>query len=131
MVNNISNNVIQFPKASVRPPDVEVVAIEDITRNLEMMKHYHIQETIANLAPMIFNQLEVAGFGITDEEDNSDLKDGAFIVESLRSIMCKYYDIYHPFQQIAESVFAPDKEEVGALRIADSINLELKNSSKQ
>ena len=125
----MSNNIIQFPKANLRAP-VEEVVMEDITRNVESVKHYHIQETIANLAPIIFNTLEVAGFGISDD-DNTDIKDGAFIIESLRSLMCKYYDIYHPFQQIAENVFSPDKEEVGALRIADSLNLELKNTVKQ
>jgi len=129
LVEKVSNNVIQFPKANSRMLN-EVVAIEEITRNVEMMKLYHIQETIANLAPMIFNQLEVAGFSISDEEV-TDIKDGAFIVEALRSLMSKYYDIYHPFQQIAENVFTPDAEEIGALRIADSLNIELKNSVKQ
>ena len=129
MVEKVSNNVIQFPKANSRMLN-EVVAIEEISRNVEMMKLYHIQETIANLAPMIFNQLEVAGFSISDEEI-TDIKDGAFIVEALRSLMSKYYDIYHPFQQIAENVFTPDAEEIGALRIADSLNIELKNSVKQ
>ena len=121
--------MIQFPKQNSRTSG-EVIAIEEITRNVEMMKLYHIQETIANLAPMIFNQLEISGFSITDDEI-ADIKDGAFIVEALRSYMSKYYDIYHPFQQIAENVFAPDAEEIGALRIADSLNIELKNSTKQ
>jgi len=120
-----SSNVIPFPKKNVHIKEQPLV--EDITRNIEMMRQYHIQETIATLAPMIFNQLEVAGFEISDEEE-TDIKDGAFIIESLRSLMCKYYDIYHPFQQIAENVFSPDQEEIGALRIADSLNLELKNS---
>lgn len=129
MIEKVSNNVIQFPKQNSRTSG-EVIAIEEITRNVEMMKLYHIQETIANLAPMIFNQLEISGFSITDDEI-ADIKDGAFIVEALRSYMSKYYDIYHPFQQIAENVFAPDAEEIGALRIADSLNIELKNSTKQ
>ena len=129
MVETVANNVIQFPKSNSRKAN-EAVVLEDITRNVEMMKLFHIQETIANLAPMIFNQLEVAGFSVSDEEV-TDIKDGAFIVESLRSMMSKYYGIYHPFQQIAENVFTPDAEEIGALRIADSLNLELKNSVKQ
>jgi hypothetical protein len=118
----------KIPKQNMRHP--EMIDIEDISRNVEMMKLYHIQETIANLAPMIFNQLEISGFQVSDEEA-TDIKDGAFIVEALRSMMSKYYGIYHPFQQIAENVFSPDKEEIGALRIADSINIELKNSTKQ
>jgi hypothetical protein len=42
--------------------------------------------------------------------------------------MCKYYGIYHTFQQIAQNVFIPDKEEEGALRIVDSLNIELEKT---
>lgn len=118
-----TSNVIQFPKKNANNPE----DIESIKSKMDMMKHYHIQETIATVAPMIFNQLEVAGFHLADDE-STDLKDGALIIEALRSMMCKHYSIYHPFQQISENVFAEDKEEIGALRIADSLNLELKRS---
>jgi hypothetical protein len=124
-MDNSSNNVINFPKPYTGPKSE--VDTETIQHNVEMMKHYHIQETIANIAPMIFNQLDIAGFDFSDEE-SVDIKDGAFIIESLRSMMCKHYSIYHPFQQISENVFFPDSEEIGALKIADSINIKLKKS---
>ena len=122
-----SNNVIRFPKQNNNQNRDEVV-IEDIARNVENMKHYHIQETISNLAPIIFNNLEVAGFGISDDEDPEIIRDGAFIVEAIRSILCKHYDIYHPFQQIADNIFEPDTEEEGVLRIVEKLNLKLKKS---
>jgi hypothetical protein len=124
-----SNNVIQFPKKNNNQQSSEEV-IEEITRNVMMMKHYHIQETIANLAPIIFNNLEVAGFSISDDEedDYEVIKDGAFIIEAIRSMLCKHYDIYHPFQQIADNIFEPDDEEEGALRIVEKIDLKLKKS---
>lgn len=122
-----SNNVIHFPKKNNRNSNDEVV-LEDITRNVQMMKHYHIQETIANLAPIIFNNLEIAGFGISDDENEEIIRDGAFIVEAIRSILCKHYEIYHPFQQIADNIFEPDEEEEGALRIVERLNLKLKKS---
>jgi hypothetical protein len=122
-----SNNVIQFPKKNnnINRDDIE---IEEISRNVTMMKQYHIQETIANLAPIIFNNLEIAGFSIGDDEDDEIIRDGAFIVESIRSILCKHYGIYHPFQQIADNIFEPDEEEEGALRIVEKLNLKLKKS---
>jgi hypothetical protein len=123
-----SNNVIQFPKKNNNQIHREELAIEDITHNVNMMKHYHIQETIANLAPIIFNNLEVAGFNISDDEEDEIVRDGAFIVEAIRSILCKHYSIYHPFQQIADNIFEPDDEEEGALRIVDKLNLKLKKS---
>jgi hypothetical protein len=123
-----ANNVVSFPKQNNRSKDK---SIEEVQNNINMVRHYHIQETIASIAPIIFNQLEVAGFVLSeDDEDEDNLKDGAFLVESLRSIMCKYYGIYHPFQQIAESVFIPDDDEDGALRIVETLNLALIKESK-
>lgn len=122
-----SNNVILFPTNNVNSQSD--LTLETIKQNTDMMKHFHIQETISVLAPMIFNQLELAGFSVCDEEtETADLKDGAFVVESIRSILCKHYGLYHPFQQISEHVFSPDKEETGALRIADTLNIVLKNT---
>lgn len=127
-----SNNIIIFPKENKtlqsNAMTIEEVdnKTEEIHQRMDMLKYLHIQETIGMVTQTLFNQLEVAGFCI-DEEDESKYKDGAFIVEALRSYLCKYYDIYHPFQQISESIFSPDKEDIGALKIADSINLDLKN----
>jgi hypothetical protein len=102
--------------------------MKEIEKNMEMMKHYHIQETIATVAPIIFNQMDLAGFNLGEENEKSSIKDGAFIVEALRSMMCKYYDIYHPFQQIAESVFTAETEDLSVLKIAESINLKLQQT---
>jgi len=126
----ISNNVVSFPKPYSGPK--ETVNAEDITRNLDMMKQFHIQETIVNIAPMIFNQLDIAGFSLPDEEDrNSEsLKEGAFIIESLRSLMCKYYGIYHPFQKLADEVFYPDPDDPEGLKVVDSINIQLKETTE-
>lgn len=122
-----SNNVVQFPKKNNKLQNEENT-IEKITRNVDMVKHYHIQETIANLAPIIFNSIEVAGFDISDDEDEEIIKDGAFIVEAIRSILCKHYEIYHPFQQIADNVFEPDDEDEGGLRIVEKLDLNLKKT---
>jgi len=50
------NNVIKFPK-EYEGPRINGLSAQDIQENVNMMKHFHIQETIANLAPMIFNNL--------------------------------------------------------------------------
>jgi len=121
-----SNNVILFPRSRYLS-DEEPLSVETVKHSTDMMRHYHVQETISTIAPMIFNQLDLAGFEIGDEESDN-IKDGAFIIESIRSILCKHYDLYHPFQQIAENVFYPDGEDTNTLRIADSLNVTLKNS---
>jgi hypothetical protein len=124
----ISNNVIAFPKAFNGPRNGDELSPEDISKNVDMMKQFHIQETISQLAPMIFNQLEVAGFQLSDEDEELDIKDGAFVIESLRSMMCKHYGIYHPFQEISENVFSPDEDDSGGLKIVDSLNIIMKKN---
>lgn len=122
-----SNNIVNFPKSYNGPQDQEQF-LKEIASNLETMKLYHIQEALSNIIPMIFTQLEVAGFN-TDEEV-VDIKDGALLIEALRSIMCRHYGMHHPFQNLSKEVFFPDQEEIGALRIADSLNIQLKKSSE-
>ena len=120
-----SNNVVLFPKKNNNPIPSPEETINEIHTNMENMRHYHIQETMHNLIPLIFNQLEVAGFHM-DDEDKSDIKTGAFVIESIRSLMCNYYQIYHPFQKVAENIFIPDQEETdGTLKVADTINITL------
>jgi hypothetical protein len=125
-----SNNVIVFPKNNPKVSDPKDPSFEDVQNNINMAKHYHIQETIANIAPLIFNQLEVSGFNFPDDEDEDDIKEGAFIVESLRSMMCRYYGMYHPFQRIADNIFVPDEEDDTTLRIVDELVINLKNDKK-
>jgi hypothetical protein len=117
-----SNNIVSFPKGKTVSRDI---TLEDIQHNMDMMRHYHIQETIQNLVPMIFNQLDIAGFGLIEEDVDLDVKDGALIVEALRSLMLKHYDMHHPFQQVADAVFVPHPKEEGAFKIVDKLELEL------
>jgi hypothetical protein len=118
-----SNNVVTFPKGK---QDTKGITLEDIQHNMDMMRHYHIQETIQNLVPMIFNQLDIAGFGLIEDDVDHDIKDGALIVEALRSLMLKHYDMHHPFQQVAEAIFIPHPKEEGAYKIVNKLELELK-----
>jgi len=123
-LTEVANNIVAFPKknSSRETPQQK---LEDIQHNVEMMRHYHIQETISHLTPIIFNHLDIAGFGLSEEEDD-DIKDGALIVESLRSYMLKYYDMHHPFQIVAENVFIPDNTQEGAFKISDTLVVDLK-----
>lgn len=121
-----SNNVVNFPKPYSGPK--QILTPENISHNLDMMKQFHIQETLTNVIPMIFNQLDISGFSLGDEDSTEDesIKDGALIVESIRSFMCKYYGIDHPFQKLAENIFESDIEEPETLNIVNDLNVKLK-----
>lgn len=122
-----SNNIVKFPKKYDGP-----VSIEDVQENINMFKYYHIQETIENLVPMIFNSLEISGFDVIQDEENiTNLSDGALIVESIRSILCRHYGLFHPFQVISENVFEEDDENYESLKIKDSLNIDMRENDSE
>ena len=126
-----SNNVIMFPKQYHGPA---APSLNEIIENTDMMKHFHIQETLNNLIPLIFTHLDIAGFEFEDEEDATSMesiKEGAFLVEALRALMCRHYGIYHPFQDLWEKIFQYDSSKTEpVLRILDKIDIEFKKKDE-
>lgn len=119
------SNIINFPKEKISQREQVPKDINEIKINVDSMKYTHIQETISVITPMIFQQLSVAGFDIIDDDnEETSLKDGAFLVETIRSILHRYYDLPHPFQKISESVFTI--QENGVLLVADELCISLK-----
>ena len=118
------DNVIQFPGFKKNSPPQ---SIEEINTNLENIKHIHVQETLALVVPMLFEQLVVAGFEF--EEETEDVKSGALVVESLRSMLLHKYDMYHPFQEISESIFK--EESPGVFLVNKSINIDFKSTTTE
>lgn len=113
-----SNNVIQFPKENKNIK--KLISIDEINDSVEQMELYHIQETVNNIVPIMFAQMEVGGFNIDQIGEESVVKEGGFLVEAIRSFLCSHYGIYHPFQRIVEKIFVPDPSEgEGAYKIAD------------
>jgi len=127
-----SNNVIMFPKQYNGP---ELPSLDEIVQNTDMMKHFHIQETINNLVPLIFTQLDIAGFEFEDEEETDSIesiKEGAFLVESLRALMCRHYGMYHPFQELWNEVFDYDSSyPEPTLKIKEKIDIDFKLEKKE
>lgn len=106
-----SNNVIEFPlnnkKLNIEEPDTELVDIQ-----INLMKINHINETLNVLLPILFNNVDIAGFTVMEDESdkNINMKDTILIVESIRSLLYKLYGLYHPFQEVAEKVFDDSKD---------------------
>lgn len=111
----MSENVIQFPNINEN-----IINREEIEARKLMMQHYHVQEIVETLLPMIFTQLSLGGF---DFDEELDIKDTAFIVEALRSVLCKKKGLSHPFHEIIENVF--NVTEPGVLTVVDKLNVDL------
>ena len=111
--------IILFPN---RNPGISVPqSEEEVEQNIEQVQLYHISETIDAILPLIFNTLTISGF---DLAKNDDIKNGALLVEALRSVLCQFYDIEHPLQEVAESLFKDEGE--GMLSMQDKIHIDFK-----
>ena len=117
------SNVIQFPNRG--KPMQQAPSEEEITSNVSLMKLNHIQETLNTLVPMMFNNIELAGFQLIPEEDEIDenILDSALVVEALRSLLCKHYGMKHPFQKLASEIFLSNKE--GGFTMAKTLIVDL------
>lgn len=113
-MDKTTSNVIKFPAKNVRliPPIDEA----EIALNIKMVKINHITECLTTIIPMLFTNIELAGFSIAvdDEEEDHNIKDGALIVESIRSLLCKLHGLEHPFQGLSEEIFikTPNEDEL-------------------
>ena len=123
MKEKTANNVLLFPGIK----KFTAIKKQDVDRNIEEVRSYHVQEVINVLIPQIFTQLNMAGFTPKTEEDEFSIKEGAFIVEAIRSHMYSHYGMNHPFQRIVDKVFIQDKEDEGTLIVAKSLKIILKD----
>lgn len=118
-----TNNIISFPHKN----NMRKIEPDEIENNLTMVKYNHIGETLALVIPILFNNIELAGFLIDDDEtkSNINIKDGALIVEAIKAFLLKHYDIYHPFQDISNEVFE-ETEVDNEFKIKPKISIEFK-----
>ena len=117
------SNVIQFPnKGKVVAPVAPTK--EELALNVSMIKYNHINETLETIILILFHNLDLAGFHLVpiDEDDDPHLLDGALIVESIRSLMCKYYGIEHPFQELSACMFTPRDD--GSFALTKNLNID-------
>jgi hypothetical protein len=125
------DNVIPFPKNNKQQ---NVINLDEINEKMIDVKNHHINDTLEVVIPMLFSYLETAGFNFVesdDEEENDpNLKDGAFVVEAVRSLLSKYYGLNHPFQQISENIFVEDLVNEGMFRLVKNLNIEFRNVEK-
>lgn len=118
-----SNNVIQFPSLNKAPLIVDPPSTqEEVDEAVEMIRRNHIQDTLETVIPILFDNLSVAGFRPSDEND-ALLKDGAFVVESIRSLLHKMYAIHHPLQIVADGLFEYSEDEDSHLKVSNKIKI--------
>ena len=115
--------IITFPVKNPRSPLTD----DESQQAVDTMKSQHIQETLLAISPMLFERLMAAGFDFSDFQTEEELKYGSFLIEALHALLCKYYDLYHPFQTVAEHIFVRDEED--DFTVTDEIHLKFVDKS--
>lgn len=100
-------NVVEFPRS--RSVNAEQ-PIEKIKEDVEMVKRIHVDETVAMLGHIIFENLSITGFDFFEGNPKKYVKDISFFMESLRSVLNKYHKLEHPIQGIAEDFLEVKKD---------------------
>ena len=120
-----SNNIVLFPYRD-NPRNIMPQTIEEVIENMDDVRQVHIQESLENMMPMLFDRLSLAGFNLDDEDPNIT-KHGALVVEAVRSFLCKVYGMDHPLQIIANNLF--EMEDDGNLSIAENVTITISNKT--
>lgn len=98
------SNIIMFPGMTRnRPPQ----SLEEICRNVELAKTTRIEEVTEIVIVNMFEDLFNNAFDFTDRHDTN--KDMAFLIEALKSMMCRHNGIEHPFHDLSERYFEADE----------------------
>ena len=120
MENSLANNIVLFPRpyknnAGIIPP----ASIEEVEDSVINMKQIHVQEALEYVVPKLFENLAILGF--LPEDETLFVKDGALIVEAIRSFLFKLYDIEHPLQLISDSLFIENTE--SGLEVSSNVKI--------
>lgn len=98
----MTDNVVPFPGVKRNTPPQN---LEEVQSNLDVIRQIHVEETMNLIVGVIFDNLSLAGFNF-DPDDEDTIKDVALFLESLRSLLSKNNSVEHPFQQLANELFA-------------------------
>jgi hypothetical protein len=120
--------IIAFPVKNARPAPSPPVNEEGVMAGVDSMKLVHVNETLMAVSQMLFERLHAAGFDFSEFKTEKELKYGSFLVETLNSLLCKYYNVYHPFQDLADKIFIKDEND--EFTVVDELHIKFIDTSK-
>ena len=111
-----SNNIVVFPSRMKGP-----VNNRQVVDSINTVRYNHVNETLDMVVPQLLNNIELAGFPVTGNEETlldsdkfeQNIKSCSLIVEAVRAVLMKHYDMYHPFQVLAQQAFVKNIEGYG------------------
>jgi hypothetical protein len=93
------SNVVQFP---VERMNVPPQSIEEMQDSISIMRKEHVDNLMDMMIPSVLTLFETNGM---DVETEAYMKDSALVIESIKALMYKYYNLEHPLNFVAETCF--------------------------
>lgn len=93
------SNVVQFPVERLNVPPQ---SIEEMQDSISIMRKEHVDNLMDMMIPSVLTLFETNGM---DVETEAYVKDSALVIEAIKALMYKYYNLEHPLNFIAETCF--------------------------
>lgn len=93
------SNVVQFPVERLNVPPQ---SIEEMQDSISIMRKEHVDNLMDMMIPSVLTLFETNGM---DVENEIYVKDSALVIEAIKALMYKYYNLEHPLNFIAETCF--------------------------
>jgi hypothetical protein len=93
------SNVVRFPVERQNAPPQ---SIEEMQDSISIMRKEHVDNLMDMMIPSVLMLFETNGM---DVETEAYMKDSALVIESIKALMYKYYNLEHPLNFIADTCF--------------------------
>lgn len=96
----MTDNVIVFP--GVRFAGAPPQNIEEIADNVTQIRKDHVDGVMNDMIPDVINMFGAYGVDINDDKY---VKDVALVIESIKSLLHKQYNLDHSFHNMIDNIF--------------------------
>lgn len=97
------SNVVMFPGVKQLPESEKLGP--QIRQLLTSERMEDIEETVDDLFSLLIECLAQGGVTFNTATDDTFVKDLALNIEAMRSLLCKFYGMEHPLQNVSENIF--------------------------
>lgn len=97
--SQVTDNIIFFPGMKRESPPQ---TIEEIVDRVTQTRKEHVDSVLYDLVPELMHLF--GSYGL-DVSSNENIKDVAMIMESIKSMIMRQYNLSHPFHEMVDNIF--------------------------
>jgi len=95
----VTDNVVLFPGSKRESPPQSV---EEIVDRVTQTRKEHVEGVMMDLIPDLIHMFGSYGLDVSSDEY---IKDVAMIMESIKSMISRQYNLEHPFHSMVDNIF--------------------------